>query len=64
MCQVHTITLSWIRTFMLATLYRSVEPKSLSWRGKVDISLIVQHFPSRAAHVGRKRGIEVGYNLF
>jgi hypothetical protein len=49
---------------MLATLYRSVEPKSLSWRGKVDISLIVQHFPSRAAHVGRKRGIEVGYNLF
>jgi hypothetical protein len=57
----------WYSSFswsLLANLHQPVAPKSLSWWGKVDISLIVQHSLSRAVPVGRKRGIRVGCNLF
>jgi hypothetical protein len=57
----------WYSSFsssLLATLHRPVAPKSLSWWGKANISLIVQHSPSRAAPVGRKRGIGVDWHLF
>ena len=35
------------QTFLLSCMHRSIQPKSLSWWGEVDNSLIFQHSPSR-----------------
>jgi hypothetical protein len=63
---IFLLSLFWhlARWLVLVTLHRLVTPKSLSWWGKVDISLIVQHSPSRVAPVGCNHGIGVDCNLF
>jgi hypothetical protein len=50
---------------LLATpISRTQKLKLMRQGGQLNISLIVQHSPSRATPVGHKYGIGVGCNLF
>jgi hypothetical protein len=53
------------RKSILSCMHQPVQPKSLSWWGKVGNSLILQHFPSRAGSPRpHTSNIGVGCNYF